>query len=48
LRYSHDILLTLNIFALRWKVLQEGRVYVRQKLSDNQLTVTDIRNMIAE
>ncbi|RIB19266.1 hypothetical protein C2G38_2182332 [Gigaspora rosea] len=37
----------LNI-QMRWKALQEERAYVRQKLNDTQLTVSDIRNMIDE
>ena len=31
---------------MRWRALQEGRVYVKQKLRDKQLNVTDIREMI--
>ncbi|CAG8456659.1 16503_t:CDS:2 [Cetraspora pellucida] len=33
---------------MRWRALQEGRVYVKQKFSDEQLTVRDIQDMIAK
>ncbi len=33
---------------MRWKALQEGRVYVKQNLNDEQLDVTDIQEMIAD
>lgn len=31
---------------MRWRALQEGKVYVRQNLRDNQLEVKDIQEMI--
>jgi ATP-dependent DNA helicase PIF1 len=33
--------------SMRWRALQEGQVYVRQKLSDGQIDVADIQEMIA-
>ena len=32
---------------MRWRALQEGKVYVKQNLNDDQLTVKDIQEMIA-
>ncbi len=32
---------------MRWRALQEGKVYIKQNLNDNQLTVKDIQEMIA-
>src|ERR1041384_4977274 len=32
--------------TMRWRALQEGKVYVRQNLNDSQLDVTDIQEMI--
>src|SRR5579862_7106014 len=32
---------------MRWRALQEGRVYVKQNLEDDQLEVADIQEMIA-
>ena len=32
--------------TMRWRALQEGRIYVRQNLRDEQLDVTDIQEMI--
>jgi len=32
---------------MRWRALQEGRVYVKQNLDDDQLEVADIQEMIA-
>jgi len=31
---------------MRWRALQEGKVYVRQNLNNSQLEVTDIQEMI--
>ena len=33
---------------MRWSALQEGKVYVRQNLSDTQIDVSDIQEMIAQ
>ena len=33
---------------MRWRALQEGRVYVKQNLNDEQLDVADIQEMIAD
>src|SRR6266536_6141340 len=32
---------------MRWSALQEGQVYVKQNLRDEQIDVTDIQEMIA-
>ena len=32
---------------MRWWALQEGRIYVKQNLEDDQLEVADIQEMIA-
>ena len=32
---------------MRWRALQEGRVYVKQNLNDGELTVNDIQEKIA-
>ena len=32
---------------MRWRALQEGQVYVKQNLRDEQIDVTDIQEMIA-
>ncbi len=32
--------------TMRWRALQEGRIYVRQNLRDAQIDVTDIQEMI--
>ena len=32
---------------MRWRALQEGQIYVRQNLNDDELTVTDIQEKIA-
>lgn len=32
---------------MRWRALQEGRIYVKQNLEDDQLEVADIQEMIA-
>ncbi len=34
--------------TMRWRALQEGKVYVRQNLNDRQIDVTDIQEMIAK
>ena len=34
--------------VMRWRALQEGKIYVRQNLSDNQITVSDIQEIIAQ
>ncbi|CAG8720808.1 17501_t:CDS:1 [Cetraspora pellucida] len=31
---------------MRWRALQEGRVYVKQSLNENQLTVEEVQEMI--
>jgi hypothetical protein len=31
---------------MRWRALQEGKVYIRQNLNDSQLEATDIQEMI--
>jgi ATP-dependent DNA helicase PIF1 len=33
---------------MRWRALQEGKVYVKQNLNDDQITVTDIQERIAQ
>ena len=33
---------------MRWRALQEGKVYVRQNLNDEQIDVTDIQEMIEQ
>ena len=33
---------------MRWRALQEGKVYVRQNLTDTQITVTDIQEKITQ
>ena len=32
--------------SMRWRALQEGKVYVKQNLNDGQIDVTDIQKMI--
>jgi hypothetical protein len=32
---------------MRWRALQEGKVYVKQNLTDGQITVTDIQERIS-
>ena len=32
---------------MRWRVLQEGKVYVKQNLKDDQIDVAKIKEMIA-
>ena len=32
---------------MKWRALQEGKVYVKQNLSDGQVDITDIQEMIA-
>jgi hypothetical protein len=34
--------------TMRWRALQEGKVYVKQNLSDSQIVVSDIQEMIAQ
>jgi hypothetical protein len=31
---------------MRWKALQEGKVYVKQNLNDKQCTVEDLQKML--
>ena len=31
---------------MRWRALQTGKVYVRQNLEDNHLTIEDLRDMV--
>ncbi|CAG8559029.1 9051_t:CDS:10, partial [Scutellospora calospora] len=45
-RYNRWRYFALNS-QMRWRALQEGKVYVRQNFSDNQLTVTEIQEKIA-
>jgi hypothetical protein len=33
---------------MRWRALQEGKVYVKQNLSDSQITIADIQKRIAQ
>ncbi len=33
---------------MRWRALQEGRVYVKQSLDDKQLTVKEVQEIIRE
>lgn len=33
---------------MRWRALQDGRIYIKQNLQDAQLTVTDIQERIAQ
>ena len=33
---------------MRWRALQEGKVYVKQSLNDAQITVTDIQEKIKQ
>jgi hypothetical protein len=33
---------------MRWRALQEGKIYVRQNLNDGQINVTDTLEMIAK
>ena len=33
---------------MRWRALQEGKVYVKQNLTDSQITVTDIQERIIQ
>jgi len=32
---------------MRWRALQEGQIYVKQNLNDDELTVSDIQEKIA-
>ena len=32
---------------MRWRALQEGKIYVMQNLTDDQITVTDIQERIS-
>ncbi len=32
---------------MRWRALQEGKVYIKQNPTDSQITVTDIQERIA-
>ena len=32
---------------MRWRALQEGKVYVKQNLNDKQIDVKDIQEMIS-
>ena len=31
---------------MRWRALQEGKVYIKQILNDKQYTVEEVRNMV--
>ena len=33
--------------SMRWRTLQEGAVFVKQNIKDNQIDVTDIQEMIS-
>jgi hypothetical protein len=33
---------------MRWRALQEGRIYVKQNLNDEQFDVMNIQEMIAD
>ena len=33
---------------MRWRALQEGRVYVKQNLTDEQITIADIQERIVQ
>ena len=35
-------------FQMCWRALQEGKVYVKQNLTDAQITVTDIQERISQ
>jgi hypothetical protein len=35
------------ISSMRWRALQEGAVFVKQNINDNQIDVTDIQEMIS-
>ena len=32
---------------MRWRALQEGKIYIMQNLTDNQITITDIQERIS-
>src|SRR3954468_16560092 len=33
---------------MRWQALQEGKVYVKQNITDDQITITDIQERISQ
>jgi hypothetical protein len=33
---------------MRWRALQEGKIYVRQNVNDGQIDIKEIQEMIAE